>query len=190
MDHSADCTFVDWSLPDAKPKELALLTLQAMKTSWWVLRQSTEYIFGLVTGICAGEAIQTALRCKVIFLKGLMGHPPCRYTLMPRGDSILRNAFFDALVAGCIPVMSEPDYAAFCPYSDIINYSSFVEVAPDAGNGSVIAHLRRSFNEEELLGRLKHLYQVCYEANLVEQNPLTLCNICSLPASFSREGML
>ena len=80
---------------------------------------------------------------------------------MPRGDSILRNSFFDALMEGCIPVMSEPDFAAFCPFSDIIGYPSFVEVAPDAVNGSVIAHLRRGFKEKEVLGRLKHLHKVC-----------------------------
>lgn len=34
MDHAEDCNFVDWSSPDAKSNELALSTLQAMKTSW------------------------------------------------------------------------------------------------------------------------------------------------------------
>ena len=34
MDHPGDCNFVDWSSPNATDNELALSTLQAMKTSW------------------------------------------------------------------------------------------------------------------------------------------------------------
>ena len=79
---------------------------------------------------------------------------------MPRGDSILRNAFFDALMFDCIPVMSEADYVRYCPYNDVVNYHAFVNIAPGPENGSVITSLAEGFNERKMLAALQRLRKV------------------------------
>ena len=55
-----------------------------------------------------------------------------RYTLMPRGDFVTRNSFYEALCAGSIPVVMDEDYFMHCAFSSVIDYSDFVRTIPEA----------------------------------------------------------
>ena len=48
----------------------------------------------------------------------------------PRGDFISRNAFYDALLAGAIPVYFQDNYLNHLPYTDVIAYGDFLKYAP------------------------------------------------------------
>lgn len=75
----------------------------------------------------------------------------------------MRNSFYDALMVWCVPVMSEGDYARYCPYNDIIDYSAFVEIAIPKESGNVVTHLNETFDEEKAMSRLQRLHQVSYQ---------------------------
>lgn len=72
----------------------------------------------------------------------------------------MRNSFYDALMVFCIPVMSESDFAKFCPYNDVITYSNFVDVAVPAEMGNTINYLNSTFSEKRAITRLQTLHQV------------------------------
>ena len=55
-----------------------------------------------------------------------------RYTLMPRGDFVTRNSFYEALCAGSIPVVMDQDYFMHCAFSSVIDYSDFLRTIPEA----------------------------------------------------------
>ena len=91
----------------------------------------------------------------------------CRYTLMPRGDFITRNSFYEALCAGSIPVVFDTDYFKHCTYNEIIDYSKFALLLPEADyihNDSVdvIHWLRQSHNDTAAAVHLFKLGQVLY----------------------------
>ena len=88
------------------------------------------------------------------------------YSLMPLGDFVTRSAFFDALLAGSVPVVFDPEYARFCPYNDVVDYSEFMVTIPaddfmePESAANVVDMLKADFNADRELQRLERLHQV------------------------------
>ena len=101
---------------------------------------------------------------------------------MPRGDSILRNAFFDALMFDCIPVMSEEEYARYCPYNDVIDYHAFAQVAAGPEEGSTIKHLADAFDERDIMFRLQNIHEVCLVGCTIQYHAASTTRNDSVPS--------
>jgi len=52
------------------------------------------------------------------------------YCLQPPGDWVLRGAFYDCVVAGGVPMVFNPKYPQYVAYSDIVNYTEIIRMAP------------------------------------------------------------
>ena len=94
----------------------------------------------------------------------------------------MRSSFFDALMALCIPVMSEPDFEKFCPYNDVITYPVFVNIASPANSGNVVIYLNSTFDKDRALTRLQQLSE---ESSLPLAFAKLQCNFaCTCNVSF------
>lgn len=58
---------------------------------------------------------------------------------MPRGDTILRGAFFEVLLSNSIPAIFDGDYFKYTPFSDILDYNNFIFTIPEFGALSDLA---------------------------------------------------
>ncbi len=52
------------------------------------------------------------------------------FCLQPPGDSPTRKSFYDAIIAGCIPVIFKEKYPVKYPFQDRIDYSQFTFTPP------------------------------------------------------------
>ena len=166
--------FINWDAADDKAAQLAARTFTSMTKAWL---GHTLGCKALLSGFLKNlphvmriesnaAALDLCLALSLQLVIGLRRAASCRYTLMPRGDFITRNSFYEALCAGTIPVVVETDYFMHCAFSDVVDYRHFVTVLPEAdfmnnSTRNAVQVLHGMHNETLAAGRIQHLWQVC-----------------------------
>ena len=113
-----------------------------------------------------------------------------RYTLMPRGDFVTRNSFYEALCAGSIPVVMDEDYFMHCAFSNVVDYSKFVRTIPEAdfmGNETknVLELLSGLHDQATAVKSLNSLWEVRIELSPLLQHVEPVRDVQSLASAFT-----
>lgn len=82
-----------------------------------------------------------------------------KFCMVPRGDTHTSRRFFDAIAAGCIPILQEDGVRAHLPFSWKINYDQFVVFAPRrvfVDEGLLLQYCLKLLNDEQNNFQLMH----------------------------------
>ena len=85
------------------------------------------------------------------------------FCLMPPGDTPTRRAFYDCVNLGdSIPVVFDSKLLEFLPFSELLNYESFVEYVDMAAifEGKDVVEMLMGVSEEEIFSKLGALHQL------------------------------
>ena len=87
------------------------------------------------------------------------------YVLHPRGDFVIRNSFFDTLLADAIPVLFQSEYIDSVPFTDVIDYTKMVVYIPEKevlneNRTNLVNRLAKDFVKAEALTRIEYIHNI------------------------------
>lgn len=99
--------------------------------------------------------------------RSLSGSLRAWYTVMPPGDFLTRLSLFDLLAVGGIPVVFNPNYNRFLPFTDVIDWDNLLVYIPmenvTGPNASSYVHLLDQQHDVDVAQRkLTHIHQTAH----------------------------